>query len=448
MADTTVSVLCAFPVSTIYDFNHRFAYYVALAIILVAPRHRWFTPAAIAFVTLYSLFSTLYIAAISIAPTRLGPTLDVFALNSLFLTNTYALATVVFCRSDIIRGKRGWVQCMRSFVWLWVGFITATLAKSRFERFAQDATVEVQCFARDAAHSAENLFAFGKDLACVNPCVVPETSVAHRLQEQLSPMVWGSLNPTTNSFSKMAIPELSMSEHLIVILFAVALASTLWVNFFFTKTITRNTIFAALVRGKTDSRMRVWGAKIAAAAWYGWSYLVLLLVACSTPFVSYVQEQLMVRYSVAQSSCLAKQWLPWIIGVAIFLIKIAAHRRRREVLSKEKACRIRRFNTALRTLQGSTEHAELLPEHLVPDEKSAPVEIEQAIPVSRPATPTPGLHPGKKHRIDIVEPRKVDGLRDTFVELKEWWCNPTGVLASEESSTTDPEKALLLKGHF
>jgi len=157
----------------------------------------------------------------------------------------------------------------------------------------------------------------------------------------------------------------------------------------------------------------------------------------------------MVRYPVAQSSCLVKQWLPWIIGVAIFLIKIAAHRRRREVLSKEKACRIRRFNTALRTLQGSTEHAELLPEHRALGEKTVPIEVEQATPASRPITPVSGLQPGKKYRIDIVEPRNVHGLKDTFVELKEWWYNPTGVNATnEEHATADPEKALLLKGHY
>lgn len=168
-------------------------------------------------------------------------------------------------------------------------------------------------------------------------------------------------------------------------------------------------------------------------------------------FSSYVQEKLMVRYPVAESSCLVKQWLPWIIGVAIFLIKIAAHRRRRELLSQEKACRIRRFNTALRTLQGSTEHAELLPEHRVVDGKTIPIEIEQTDQASRPVTPVPELRPGKTHRIDIVEPRSVHGLKDTLVELKEWWCNPTGAnvdATSEETSTADPEKALLLKGQY
>lgn len=231
-AQSSVSVLCAYPVSGIYDVNHRLAHYLALAIILLAPRHRWITPAAIAFVTLYSLFSTLYVGALSIAPTRLGPSLDVFSLNSIFLVNTYALATAVFCRSDIIKGKRGWLSTIRAFVWLWVGFVTASLAKSNFEKFAQKAAVEVQCFAENATNNPANIFSIGNGLACENPCVVPETSVAHRLQEQLSPMVWGSLDRATNSFSKMAIPSLSFTEYAIVILFAVALASTLWINFF------------------------------------------------------------------------------------------------------------------------------------------------------------------------------------------------------------------------
>lgn len=181
--------------------------------------------------------------------------------------------------------------------------------------------------------------------------------------------------------------------------------------------------------------------------WYTWSYFALLLVALACPFVSYVQEQILVRYPVEKNSCLMKQWLPWVVGVAIFLVKIAVWRKKREAWSKEKACRIRRFNTALRTLQGGNEAAHLLPEHHHQhvDEKTAPVVTEQAMTPSRPATPVPGLQQAKKHRIEIAETRKVRGFKDTAVELKEWWKNPMGT--KEEASTADEEKALL-KGHY
>jgi len=389
------------------------------------------------------MFSTLYVGALSIAPTRLGPSLDIFPLNSLFLTNTYALAAAVFCRPDIIKGKRGWLACVRAFVWLWVGFVTATWAKSSFERFAQDAAVEVQCFAENAANSPANIFSIGDGLACENPCAIPASFVAHGFP---SPVVWGHLNTATNSFSKMTIPSLSVSEYAVVILFAVALASTLWVNFFTSPQITRNTIFAGLTQGKTDSRVRVFLAKIAALTWYSWSYFALLLVALAPPVVSWVQEQILVRYPVAQDGCLIRQWLPWVIGVAIFLVKVAVWRRRREAWSKEKACRIRRFNTALRTLQSNAEHTHVLPEHHPIDEKPTLAATEQSAPPSRPASPVPGLQQTKKHRIEIAETRKVRGLKDTAVELKEWWCNPLGV-KDDDSAAADEEKALL-KDHF
>jgi hypothetical protein len=425
----------------------RVAYYTALAIILLAPRHRWITPAAFAFVTLYSVFSTLYVGALSIAPARLGPSLDVFSLNSLFLTNTYALAAAVFCRPDLIKGRRGWLQCIRAFVWLWVGFITATLAKSSFERFAQKAAVEVQCFAENSSSAPANLFSIGKGLACENPCAVPETSVAYRLQEQLSPMVWGSLDTATKTFNKMRIPSLSTTEYTVTILFAVALASTLWVNFFTSPQITRNTIFAALARGKTDSRVRVFLAKLAALIWYCWSFSALFLVAFATPFVGYVQEQLLTRYPVAKHGCLVRQWLPWVIGVVLFLVKIAVWRRRREALSKEKACRIRRFNTALRQLQGNTDQLSLLPGHHVAPTLSeqTPAASTASVESTPPPSPLPGVA-GKKHRIEIAETRKVSGLKDTLGELKDWWMNPTGE-KEEVSAAADEEKALL-KEHF
>ena len=126
-----------------------------------------------------------------------------------------------------MKGKRGWAAVVRAFVWIWTGFVAASMAKSSFERFASDAAVEVQCFSENATNSAANIFSIGNGMACENPCDVPAASVAHRLQEQLSPIVWGSLDKATNSFSKMPIPTLSMSEYAVVILFAVALVSSI-----------------------------------------------------------------------------------------------------------------------------------------------------------------------------------------------------------------------------
>jgi hypothetical protein len=453
MADAvlpSVSVLCAYPVSPLYDASHRYFYYACLAVILALPRHKWVTPAAFAFVTLYSVFSTLYVGALAIAPTRLGPSLDIFPLSSLFLTNTYALAAGVFCRTKLIKGKRGWLRCVRSFVWLWIGFITANLTKSMFEKMAQRVAVDVQCYAEDSATAPANIFSIGNGISCENPCAIPATSALHRIQEQLTPILWGSVDSQTKEFTQMPIPSLTTKEYAVVILFAVALASTLWLNFFTSPQITRNTIFAALTRGKTDSRVRVSMAKIAALVWFGWSYFTLLLVALAVPFISYVQEKILAKYPVEKTSlcamAIARQWLPWIVAVAVFMIKIAFWRRRREAMSKEKACRIRRFNTALRQLQASTDQVSLLPGHHIHHESQAGKGCAAEIREPSPSVPQETV----KHSFSINEPRKVDGVTDTLGELKDWWKDPAGtpVHSQDENSPAADEEKALLGEHF
>lgn len=153
--------------------------------------------------------------ALAIAPTRLGPSLDIFPLNSIFLVNTYAIAAVVFCRSDLIKGKRQWMKCTRGFVWSWLAFVTATFSKGAFERMAKRVATEVQCFAENST-SSTNLFSIGNGLACENPCSTPSSaSAAYQIQEQLSPILWGRLDDT-NTFEAMPIPDLSNVEYLIV----------------------------------------------------------------------------------------------------------------------------------------------------------------------------------------------------------------------------------------
>jgi len=323
------------------------------------------------------------------------------------------------------------MKCTRGFVWSWLAFVTATFSKGAFERMAKRVATEVQCFADNSTSSA-NLFSIGNGLACENPCSSPPSAfAAHQIHEQLSPILWGRLDDT-NTFEAMPIPDLSNVEYLIVILFATALASTLWVNFFTSPQITRNTIFATL-NGSRTGGIRVGIAKIAALVWYAWSYSTLLLVALAVPGVSWVQEMLLVRYPVIEHTCLVKQWLPWVIGVALSLVKVAFWRRRRETLAKEKACRIRRFNTALRQLQGNTDQVSLLPEHHVQGESSM-----EKTDVA-PAVPKDG-----KHRIEIAESRKVSGVVDTFSELKTWWMDPTGKEVKDFPSA-DEEKALLME---
>jgi len=351
----------------------------------------------------------------------------------LFLVNTYALAAAVFCRPDLIKGRRQWMKCTRGFVWSWLAFVTATFTKSSFEKIAKRVATDVQCFAENSTSTPANLFSIGKGLACENPCLVPSSlSAAHQIQEQLSPILWGSLDAETNTFHSMPIPNLSNMEYFVVILFAMALASTLWINFFTSPQITRNTVFVVLSGSRTGG-IRVGIAKIGALLWYGWSYFALLLVVLAVPGVSWVQEMILARYPVAKHTCLVKAWLPWVIGVALVLVKVAFWRRRRETLAKEKACRIRRFNTALRQLQGNTTQVSLLPEHQVQQE----VDMEKTEAAEEIAPP-------QKHRIEIAETRKVSGLMDTCSELKTWWMNPMGS-KDEGFPSADEEKALLME---
>jgi hypothetical protein len=240
----------------------------------------------------------------------------------------------------------------------------------------------------------------------------------------------------------MPRPELTYVDYAIVILFGVALSSTLWLNFFTSPQITRNAVFATLTRGKTDSRVRVGLAKTAALAWYSWSYLAIVVVGLALPFVGYVQEAILKRYPVAKDTCIVKQWLPWLFAVAFALIRVAAWRRRKADTKVMRACRIRRFNAALRQLQGHGDHVPLLPEHCVPSPDAKTPDVSEKVEIKEA--------PVKKCYLDIADARKVDGFMDGVRELKGWWVNPTGnssgehVEANNNLPSADEEKALLL----
>ncbi|QDS70629.1 hypothetical protein FKW77_000703 [Venturia effusa] len=435
----SVEVLCALPMSDIYDQNHRAAYYLALGFVVLAPVHRWLTPAALSFVVLYSLFSTLYIFALFIAPTRLGPTLDVFPLHSLLLVNTYALAAVVFCRSSLIRGRRAWVKCMRMFVWQWGGFMVVNWIKMSFEKVARSSVKAVQCHAENTSSPA-NLFSIGHGFACENPCATSAGElIISPAQAQIRPVLWGTIDAATKKFTAMPRPELTSTDYAIVILFGIALSSTLWLNFFTSPQITRNAVFATLTHGKADSRVRVGLAKIAALTWYTWSYLCIATVGLALPFVGYVQEAILSRYPVANNTCIMKQWLPWAFAVALALIRVAAWRRRKADTKAMRACRIRRFNAALRQLQGHGDHMPLLPEHSTSTSATDTAEVSEKAEVKEA--------PVQKSHLKIADVRKIDGFMDGVSELKGWWVNPAGNSSDKEADkefpTADEEKALL-----
>jgi hypothetical protein len=296
-ANPSVSVLCAYPVSEIYSLQHRYVHYAALTFLIVAPVHRWMTPAAMGLVGMYSLFSTFYLIALFIAPTRLGPTLDIFPIHSILLTNTYAMATVVFCRSALVKPRRSFALFARLFVWLWGGFVLATLDKYSFEILAKKITKTVQCYADNSTSVPANVFSAGHGFACDNPCASSSADglILHPAQGQIRPILWGTIDAATKSFSEMPSPSFSFGECSVVILFGIALSMTLWANFYTSPQTTRNTVFAIFTRERKDSRVRVAIAKTLALAWYTWSFLALLTIALAFPFVGYVQEQLLQR---------------------------------------------------------------------------------------------------------------------------------------------------------
>lgn len=316
-------------------------------------------------------------------------------------------------------------------------------AKISFEKTARNTAKEVQCHLEGSSTSAGSLFSIGHGFECENPCAVSNGDlVVSPAQAQIRPILWGSIDAATKQFTAMPRADLTYTDYAIVLLFGIALSSTLWLNFFTSPQITRNAVFATLTRGRTDSRVRVGLAKTAALTWYSWSYLAIVFVALALPFVGYVQEVILKRYPIARDTCLVKQWLPWVIAVVFALIRVAAWRRRKADTKTMRACRIRRFNAALRQLQGHGDHVPLLPEHCTSSPEVKSSDVSEKVEVKEPRV--------KKCYLEIADARKVDGFMDGVRELKGWWVNPTGnpsdehAVASESLLSADEEKAILL----
>ncbi|KAF2435417.1 hypothetical protein EJ08DRAFT_337004 [Tothia fuscella] len=438
-----VSVLCSYPVSDIYNYQHRYVYYAALAFIALAPKHKWMTPASLALVGVYTIFSILYAVVLFIAPTRVGPTLDIFPIHSILLTNTYAMAAVVFCRSELVRPRRHWARCSRMFAWLSAGFFLATLDKMAFEKLAKKVTKTVQCFADNSTSLPVNPFSVGHGLACQNPCAFNGASslIMHPAQDEIRPILWGTLDAVTKTFADIPTPNMSTQEHLIVILCAVALSSTLWLNFATSPQITRNTVFAIFTRGRKESRVRVAIAKVLALAWFGWSWLAMLAIALSLPGVTWVQESLLERYPVAHTMCIGKQWAPWVFAMAVVLLRVAVFRHKRQEAIKSKQARRARMTRVMDSLRMAVESAPLLPAHHPSSDGTIETNFQEE-PVSSIQQTQSTV---TKHRIDIVEIRKINGFIDGFVELGEWWNNPHGEEKTDSAQlpSADEEKALL-----
>lgn len=307
---------------------------------------------------------------------------------------------------------------------------------------ARHSVKEVQCHVENTSSSV-NMFSIGHGFACENPCASSASGlIVSPAQAQIRPILWGSIDAATKQFTAMPHPDLTCTDYAVVILFGIALSSTLWLNFFTSPQVTRNAVFAALTRGKTNSSVRVGLAKTAALAWYSWSYFAIVIVGLALPFVGYLQEVILKRYPVAKDTCIMKQWLPWAFAVAFALIRLAAWRRRKADTKAMRASRIRRFGAALRQLQSHGDQVPLLPEHAnnAPDAKIA--EESEKTDVKEPAA--------KRNHLNIADTRKIDGLIDGVHELKDWWVNPVGnssdehMDANNEFPSADEEKALLL----
>jgi hypothetical protein len=431
----SIDVLCAYPVNDFYNFNHRILFYIALACVVLLPIHRWLTPAALSLVVLYSFSSVFYVAALFLAPERLGPTLDVFPLHGILIVDTYAIAFVVFLRSDAIRGKRRWALVTRMFMWLWGSFYLAGYVKSTFEKRLASNVTPVEC-RNDTSFLPGTVFSAGQGLVCQNPCPSHHT-----------PIIWGSLNMASKTFSTFPRPNTSTGDTLVAITFGIALSATLWINFFTSPQTTRNTVFAIFTRSRRDARgLRSALAKIIALFWFTWSYFCLLIVALALPVVAWVQEEILKRYPVANTMCLVKQYLPWFIGMCIGLMKVAAIRRRRKNMAKVRSDRRTRLSNALASLQSQVEKAGLVESQHSSDTGSGntatTTSAEQAPP------PAETLQTEKNYRINITKVRKINGFFDHLWELKEWWANPTGIDAVDDDLPSADEEKALLREHF
>jgi hypothetical protein len=144
-----------------------------------------------------------------------------------------------------------------------------------------------------------------------------------------------------------------------------------------------------------------------------------------------------------------KQWLPWVAGMGLVVLKVAARRRRRQEAHKEKQVRRERLTNAMNRLQLYIDN---IPVPMVPSSDFGEVLIQLPVhsDAARSIKSAQPVKPAPKPRIEIAEPRKINGFLDAFVELGEWWASPLGEApqtTSENMPAADEEKALL-KDHY
>jgi hypothetical protein len=440
MADLSVDVLCAYPINDLYDRNHRLCMYLALGTVLLFPKLKWLKSACLSLVVLYTLGTGFYTLGLYLAPDRLGPSMDIFALNSILVVDTYAMAAVVFLRPSTIKGKRSWAVVTRMFIWLWGSFYLSGWVKNSFEKNITSKLTTVNC-SPDNSTISGNTFSAGQGLACQNPCSAHHTAI-----------VWGTLGAASKTFSRYSRPDISTSELLVVITSAIVLTSTLWLNFFTSPQTTRNAVFAIFTRFRSESRgLRSALAKAIALLWYTWSYLCLLVVAIAFPGVIWIQEKLLQRYPVANTMCLVKQYLPWVIGMIVGVLKVAAIRRRRKEAAKVRSSRRSRLNKALASLRAQMEKAGLSANQISADtflsDATAAASPKQAESAKTAASGETSEAP-KAFKFPITKVRKIDGFFDHFKELGEWWVNPTGESEVRNSVPSVDEEKALLKDHY
>jgi hypothetical protein len=414
--------------------------YLALSTIFLFPNLKWLKAACLSLVVLYTLATGFYTLGLFLAPDRLGPSMDVFALNGILLVEAYAMAAIVFLRPSTIKGKRRWAVVTRMFIWLWGSFYLSGWVKTSFEKNLIGNLKTVDCSLENSTISGST-FSTGQGLACQNPCSTQHTAV-----------VWGTLDMAGKTFSRYSHPEPSSCELLVVITSVVAATSTLWLNFFTSPQITRNAVFAIFTRFRSESRgIRSALAKTIALLWYTWSYFCLLIVAIAFPSVIWAQERVLKRYPVANTMCLVKQYLPWVIGMIVAVLKVAAVRQRRREAAKVRSSRRTRLNKALASLRAQMDKAGLSAEQISADTFSSDATTAaspgQTVPAEA-AVPAQTSEASKTFKFPIVKVRKIDGFFDHFKELGEWWCNPAGEEEVRDSPpSADEEKALLKDRH-
>ena len=442
----TVTVVCAYEVSAQFDFNHRLAYYLSILFLLIAPVHRILTPLVSSFVVLYGLFNVVYAGGLAALSTRLGPSLDIYPLHAILLVSTYAFATLIFCRTNAIKGKRAWGAVMRWFFIMWAGFVLANTGKDLFEkRTAKSMMAEVECRPLAGTHCGERHFFVNNALACRNPCSAPKTGdITLPGQALLKPVVWGTVYNVgaTMKFAPRARPDLAWSEMAIIVLFGIALSLTLWLNFFTNPRLTRNTVFSLFGR-RGASAIRNSVAKMVAFTWFAWSYLALLLVALALPAVVGVQEVLLRAYPVSRS-CNMRAWLPWIVGMALCTALYAGVRKRVARFWQQRQRRVEKMQAALADVKVRSEE----PGTAAELKTAVDALLVQADKYKRFVRRCAGkVEEHCKIADGIVEPRKVDGFRDALQELHEWWADPLGEMQYQQLDAkipaADEEKALL-----